>query len=97
MNKRCSCVVLKENVSVVHYNSGRGKTGRCALYFRTEGVAFFLLLLLFLFYYCETINFVVGSFVLESSMPIARAEMSGPPWRGQQLQHFIIAIDNYFV
>ena len=39
MNKRCSCVVLKENVSVVHYNSGRGKTGRCALYFRTEGVS----------------------------------------------------------
>ena len=39
MNKRCSCVVLKENVFVVHYNSGRGKTGRCALYFRTEGVS----------------------------------------------------------
>ena len=32
------------------------------------------------------LTFFVGSFVSKSSIPIARAEMSGPPWRGQQLQ-----------
>ena len=44
MNKRLLlCLFLKENVSVVHYNFVRGKTGRCTLKFRTTGVYIILL------------------------------------------------------